>query len=135
MTQTIRQRERMKAWRVAYPEKIHDANREWKASHMKRHLANCKTWRDRHPEKNRNHQYLRLYGISLEDYDKILTQQEGVCACCGKPDFIRLHVDHDHKTGKVRGLLCHICNQKVLPTLEIYGDRLQLGIEYLARTA
>jgi len=58
------------------------------------------------------------YGIDEEEYDKMFDRQNGVCAICGKPES-RLHssgkvtklcVDHDHDTGRVRGLLCHRCN-------------------------
>lgn len=56
---------------------------------------------------------LRQFGITQEDYDKILQEQDGKCAICGverngsKENFC---VDHDHETGKVRGLLCTKCN-------------------------
>jgi hypothetical protein len=54
-----------------------------------------------------------LYGITEEDYDRMLAEQGGGCAVCGKaPDPGRfLDVDHDHKTDRVRGLLCRGCNR------------------------
>lgn len=54
----------------------------------------------------------RSYGVTLEQYDQMCEQQGGVCAICGSvdPNGRRLAVDHDHKTGKVRGLLCSRCN-------------------------
>lgn len=59
----------------------------------------------------------RKYNITLERYDELLEQQSGVCAICCKPPTtenhygtMRLSVDHDHKTGEVRGLLCSKCN-------------------------
>ena len=57
------------------------------------------------------------YGITQEQYDSMLEAQGGVCDICLKDDpkaparancFV---VDHDHETGKVRGLLCHACNR------------------------
>jgi hypothetical protein len=54
-----------------------------------------------------------LYGISLEEFDALVTAQEGRCAICrtdtpgGKGSW---HVDHDHATNRIRGLLCHPCN-------------------------
>jgi hypothetical protein len=65
---------------------------------------------------------LRLnYGITLEDYETLLLAQNGTCAICHEPETRRyptgrvsnLCVDHDHETGKIRGLLCHRCNQAV----------------------
>lgn len=53
----------------------------------------------------------RRYGITLEDYDKMFEQQKGLCVLCGLPEIgRRLAVDHNHQTGKIRGLLCHQCN-------------------------
>lgn len=51
---------------------------------------------------------LRRYGITPAQYHKMMRDQEGLCASCKEvpPD----NIDHDHKTGKVRGLLCHHCN-------------------------
>lgn len=61
--------------------------------------------------------YRKKFGITLVDYENILVSQGGCCAICktdkpmghGKKNG-RFSVDHDHKTGKVRGLLCHHCN-------------------------
>ena len=53
-----------------------------------------------------------LYGITAEEYAQMLEQQQGVCAICNRPPGKRrLHVDHCHKTGKIRGLLCLRCNR------------------------
>lgn len=54
----------------------------------------------------------RTFGISLDDYDGMLDAQGSGCAICGRPpaEGKSLHVDHDHETGVVRGLLCFTCN-------------------------
>ena len=64
-----------------------------------------------------NHRLLYRYGITIEDYDRMLGDQDGVCKICKnttKPKFSnnknKLSVDHCHSTGKVRGLLCSTCN-------------------------
>jgi hypothetical protein len=55
-------------------------------------------------------------GVTDDEYARMLEAQGGGCAICGaRPKTRRLHVDHDHATGKVRGLLCHRCN-RALPT-------------------
>src|SRR5690348_4757006 len=55
-------------------------------------------------------------GVTDEQYTAMLERQEGGCAICGSPPKTRrLHVDHDHRTRRVRGLLCHRCN-RALPT-------------------
>lgn len=53
-------------------------------------------------------------GVGDAEYEVMLLEQGGVCAICGNPPKEggrRLHVDHDHRTGKVRGLLCFRCNR------------------------
>ena|SRR5882672_334995 len=55
---------------------------------------------------------LRRYGLTHEAYENMLQAQGGVCAICGKPELTgrALSIDHDHKTTKVRALLCSKCN-------------------------
>lgn len=63
--------------------------------------------------KQKNQRLKRQYGISLQDYDNLLKRQNGNCAICGIPHsdpWNILHVDHDHETGDIRGLLCGTCN-------------------------
>lgn len=60
-------------------------------------------------------QKLKKYGLTEQDYEHLLFEQGGVCKICGSATSQRtgdkyLYVDHDHVTGKVRGLLCHHCN-------------------------
>lgn len=51
------------------------------------------------------------FGLTPEDYWEMFDRQDGRCAICRRePDWKRLAVDHDHDTGRVRGLLCHQCN-------------------------
>lgn len=54
------------------------------------------------------------YRLTDAEYDSILKHQGGVCAGCGEPPRkTRLAVDHDHKTGRIRGLLCWLCNRAI----------------------
>lgn len=57
-----------------------------------------------------------LYNLSIADYEKMFKTQGGSCGICGKhqSEFkVRLAVDHNHKTGEIRGLLCNTCNSKL----------------------
>lgn len=73
----------------------------------------------------------REYGLSLEKYDELLSQQGGRCAICKHPPSGRtLSVDHDHSTGKVRGLLCNQCNS-ALGFFNDNEDRLAAALTYL----
>ena len=61
------------------------------------------------PAKRRSWNYRTRYGVSAADVDALLASQGGLCAICRKVPR-RPVVDHDHSTGKVRGVLCHACN-------------------------
>ena len=83
-------------------------------------------WNDANWDKNRDTRLRREFGITLEQYNAMLAEQGGVCAICGEPPTVVnyrpsrrqgrptrpiLVVDHDHGTGKIRGLLCIHCNR------------------------
>lgn len=78
-----------------------------------RENPNRGAWHKKNIEKvkknNRAALLKRHYGMSLEDYNKMYTTQKGVCKICSEHDE-KLVVDHCHKTGKIRGLLCNSCN-------------------------
>lgn len=59
-----------------------------------------------------NKHYKKKYGIKYSEYERMFGSQNGVCAICRNKEKNgkRLCVDHDHETGKIRGLLCNICN-------------------------
>lgn len=60
---------------------------------------------------NRDNYLKKKYGITEKDYNILLKKNNGGCWICGrKPKKRRLCVDHNHKTGQVRGLLCYKCN-------------------------
>lgn len=81
-------------------------------------------------------QLRRKYGLSLEEYGAMLAHQGGVCAICGKSRIARagqpnLHVDHDHSTHLIRGLLCWPCN-KLLPARRNLASLLTSAVAYLS---
>lgn len=81
---------------------------------------------------NRSRRLQLLYGLDLEDYEKILKFQNNVCYICQRNDFrYSLAVDHNHNTGEVRGLLCKGCNRDLLGALHDNIDALKRAIDYL----
>lgn len=103
-------------------------------------------WRRRNPEyekrryqaervQTRERHLVRKYGVDLAQYERMLKAQEGRCAICGCEEKTQhngvFHVDHCHKTGAVRGLLCRGCNH-VLGHLKDDPELLRNAISYLA---
>lgn len=76
---------------------------------------------------------LATYGITTEEYEAILKAQGGKCAICQRATGAskKLSVDHDHKTGEVRGLLCTPCNRDVLGHLRDSVVALLRAVRYL----
>lgn len=99
-------------------------------------------WRAKNAVRAKGYSLKSGYGISMEKYMEMYEQQHGCCALCKKPgaSFVAgnqgrvetLAVDHDHKTKKVRSLLCHQCNKGI----GCFGESvvsLRQAIEYLER--
>lgn len=102
--------------------------KEWRAEHRKDNPEYYK-------HVDRNNDLKKNYGLTLEQYNEMFKAQNGCCACCGQSHemFVkRLHVDHNHTTGQVRGLLCTECN----PGLGYFKEsieRLEMAIAYLKK--
>ncbi len=116
------------------PQPAKDRTTRWRNENRERHRQYL---RDRRAQpgaklKERNAHLLRKFGITVDQYDEMLVAQGGGCAICGRaprPD-ISLHVDHEHDTGKVRGLLCFPCNQS-LGLLADDPERCRVAAAYL----
>lgn len=84
-----------------------------------------------HAVYQRAHNHKRKYGLEAGEYDKLLAGQNGVCYICKRPPrTVRLSVDHDHKTGLTRGLLCMRCN-RLLGWVRDDAAVLESAAEYL----
>lgn len=136
-----KQTEHFKKIRKAYEEKrkqdpevqlkakLHRQTPEYKAKAYEnakkyRQSEKYKEWKKNYrktPEqqlKRKNYEYKRKFGITFSEYEVMLRQQNYVCAICKKEESFELRgtkhslaIDHCHKTGKIRGLLCRNCNQ------------------------
>lgn len=82
------------------------------------------------PQEKKKESYLfAKYGITLDQYNQRLKAQNFACAMCGKPQSQckrALHVDHNHKSKKIRGLLCFYCNRELCRKHTIRTARLLL---------
>lgn len=130
-----RHRARIEAWKKANPEryaaitKRHvertreariERSRDWYAANKQRASVQSRKAR------------LKRYGLTLEQFDQMLTEQHGRCLICRKTES--LVVDHCHTTGKVRGLLCNLCNT-ALGSFRDSPEILTSAIEYLTRSS
>jgi len=109
-----------RTYRIAHPKRV---SASWAKWYAKNRTAVCARRRGEHipiarkRREKRDILRVRRYGIWDEDYRRLLVEQKGVCAICGRPERSktqkRLSVDHNHKTKRVRGLLCNRCNRSL----------------------
>ncbi len=102
-------------------------NKEYYKSYAKR-------WNQENKHKIKEYWLKSEYGISLEEYNLLLIAQDNKCAICrsSDPKKSSFSVDHDHNTGRIRGLLCHNCNVG-LGGFRDTPEFLQSAIRYLAK--
>ena len=100
----------------------------------------AKTWNEANKSKRKGYALKSNYGLTTEEFNRMLLDQDGTCAICERPEFMKdyrgklrdLSVDHCHKTDKIRGLLCYDCNL-LLGKAEDNIDRLKAAIVYLEK--
>lgn len=112
-------------------DKIRAQVKEYRISDPKRYKARQSKWyagnKGRVYGMNSKNHLARTYGLTVQDYDKMLEEQNGLCAICRQPEPVanrKLSVDHCHETGKIRALLCGPCN-KGLGIFEKNKDRFE----------
>ncbi|MEK6884804.1 MAG: endonuclease VII domain-containing protein [Nanoarchaeota archaeon] len=133
-------------YRQCDPEKNREQARKWYKNNKETYLPKLRTqrkqnpkgvnmankkWRSNNQERRKAYYLAYYYKITTEEYNQLLKSQNGICAfpSCRR---IILHVDHDHKTGKVRGLLCTQHNVG-LGSFKDNIQQLAEGIEYLQK--
>lgn len=120
-----------------YQKRYQNLTTTQKLAIQKRHAAYQRKWY----EKNRRHvldqQCSQKYGLSVSDYRELCDHAKNVCQICGQPETITyrkrkraLVIDHNHKTGKIRGILCNKCNT-LLGYANDSVNRLKVAIKYL----
>jgi hypothetical protein len=123
-------------WRQANKKKCVDYTRKWLAVHPEKVEEYRATRKEKYkPALNRKHNLKKLYGMTVETYEAIKEAQGGVCAICNEPPMgkrAHLFVDHNHTTGKYRGLLCSKCNA-ALERFEKYPDYADRALAYLTK--
>ena len=115
-------------YRNQYERELRKRNPEF----AERQRENCRNWSSRFPKKKSHYDWAfhikQKYGLTAVQYHEMLKQQGGGCKLCGRRAIKnRLPVDHDHATGRIRGILCTPCNRAV-GIVEANIDKL---VEYL----
>lgn len=148
--------QRLAEWKLRNPDKVKAAedrrrqavrndperlakSREYRRDYQRRkRAAFSEEEKEIEREKSRIAEMKKKFGIGTEEYERILAAQDYVCAICGSPSprssrKERFAIDHDHDTGKIRGVLCNPCNRGI----GLLGDkvsRLQAAVDYLKAT-
>jgi hypothetical protein len=103
-----------------------------KATDPEKHRQKMVAYRASDPSRSKNYNLKYRYGIDQKSVTRLLEAQGGACVICQSP-LIRMTVDHDHLTGRVRGLLCFSCNSG-LGCFKDNPKLLQAAKDYLARS-
>jgi len=105
---------------------------EYRLKHPDKVKENRLRWKEENPTYGRTSHLRKAHGITVEEYDQMLTSQHNCCKICNGPPTYRdtLVVDHCHNTGKIRGLLCDNCNMG-LGKFKDNLDYLRGAIQYL----
>lgn len=110
--------------------------KKWRANNMEKCREIARNQRKKYPLRFKSYDLKKSVGISLEEKDAKLVQQGGLCAICrvDKPNTKKVwFADHDHKTGKFRGVLCGRCNSVLGYALDNPAILLEAA-NYLNRT-
>lgn len=102
-----------KSTKDGYTSQCKECYRSWHKNNPEKSKEQSKQWRNNHPKRTIGFYLKSKYNITLKDYNTLFEQQNGYCAICGthQTNFkLRFAVDHNHRTGEVRGLLCFKCN-------------------------
>lgn len=135
---------KMAKWLKNHPEKREQnrlKNIEWRKDNREKCRQATANWRSKNPDYETNRKLKERYGITPEKYTELLVVQGNRCAICGNEETARhnrskkvqkLAVDHDHLTGKIRGILCQECNRGIAKFHEDIS-RLRGAIDYLSK--
>ncbi len=116
--------------------KAKEISKKWQQNNKNKCRISSDKWIQNNPDKVKAGQLRRDFGISLDKWKEMQTEQKGLCKICKQPPSGKtkmgqvLHVDHDHKTGRIRGLLCHFCNH-LLGNSKDNIEILKEAIDYL----
>jgi hypothetical protein len=109
-------------WRRNNPDKVKEIQRR----HYAKNWSPGSPGREKYLQAMKEYHYQRKYGITLADKEIKVQECGGMCEMCGMTltTSTNTHLDHDHVTGRVRGILCGSCNRR-LGWYELHADQVQ----------
>jgi hypothetical protein len=119
------------------PDKRKLSWKKWREANPDKRKASKAAWDKANPGKRKLNSYkarVKKYNLSIEQYENMLVQQNGCCAICNNvlDKAEKTHIDHDHVTNEVRGILCHGCNTS-LGGFKDSIDVLKSAVNYLKK--
>ena len=123
----LKHAEREQHRRQKYPQRIKDSQRRTYLKHREKILIRVKAYQDTHKLQSRA-RYLKIrYNLTIEGWEKLFNEQNRSCKICKTRTSTGKgwHVDHNHVTGAIRGILCHHCNT----ALGLLKDSLEIAEE------
>lgn len=127
-----RRKLRSKTWEEKNKDKRSQQKTQWFINNALKEKNRKANWYHNNKERSKNNHLNRMYGITLDEYNIKLSEQNNQCAICNNISKRSLHVDHCHKTGQIRGLLCLACNTLIGYSKENI-DSLKNAINYLIK--
>jgi hypothetical protein len=132
-------KEQAKAWREANKDRIKEYSKNWESNNKNKRKDINNKHRQKKLKENPDYEAIKkiklTYKVSEEEAIQLHARAALSCESCGfkwDPKIRRLNVDHDHITGKIRGILCNPCNV-TLGQMNDSKERLQNLIDYLGR--
>ena len=130
--QKKRRKKYIKLWRLKNKNHILKVSRIWAKKNRKKRAIQAKLRYQKNPQKELDRVRYKKYGITGDEFRNLIKKQGMKCPICNRSIKKNLSVDHDHKTGKIRGIICNDCNLAI-GNAESSIERLKSMVNYLEK--
>ena len=122
-------------WAEANPDKRKEVTARYREKNREAMRKAQREYHQRNPDRHRNNFLKRTFGITVDEYREMIAKRNGLCDICKSPEpggKGNFHLDHDHTTGEIRGILCAKCNLGI-GSLQDSIEILEAAANYLAK--
>jgi len=127
-----KRRKYVREWRIKNKDKLREQDREWKKKNRQNIATLARIRYQKNSQKELDRIRFKKYGITGEEFRTIVQKQNGRCPICSRTIDKNLSVDHNHDTGKIRGIICNKCNLSI-GNAESDPNRLRAMANYLEK--